>query len=104
MKLSQVYLDAAKYVDGSAAKNRWFDGKWSHRPCCPSINEKLPRNGVFYNHLAHVGFREAFRPGNHPNYWFGKCWGLNEKQNNKRKDHRVFALLFMRELAKDAKL
>ena len=97
MKYSQLYKDAALCVDKSTKRARYFgllDVEYHHSGCCVALScvgATAPMNKAFKKVF---GKRREL-------YWFGEPWSACEKTNKERKDHRVFALLLMAELAKD---
>lgn len=110
MKLSQVYLNAAKAVFDSGLHRPW-DSSFSHTVACHGI---YLQTGFFHT-PAHKAFATAFKPRGRSIHepWFGGTYTDYHTEagkiralegHNKKLNHRVFALLFMRELAKDAKL
>ncbi len=72
-----------------------------HQACCITIS--LSAKCLADRELAKYGFIKAFRPINWSNYdyWFGHPYGDTKDILKLRKQHRVFAMLIMAELAKD---
>lgn len=103
MKTSAVYLKAAKIIDMSLES----DGR--HDACCWALTIAYEDSTSRQDHIIHTGFATAFKPEDNPIWWFGaRSWGYpSRKEYNKlvrNKEHRVYAMLFMHELAKDAGL
>jgi len=107
MKLSQVYLYAAQKVDLSQHLHNGF----VFHPCACGAIDSLTSEQV----IDGIGaFATVFKPRNRRmgQTWFGSAYTSfhpEEREaaltsNRQHQDHRVFALLFMCELAKDAKL
>ena len=96
MKYSQLYKDAALYVDMSTTIARYcspWDVDYRHSGCCFALSR------VGATAPMHTAFRKVF--GKPTPYWFGDIYSISRKTNKERKEHRIFALLLMAELAKD---
>jgi len=104
MKYSEVYLKAAELVDSCFTD---FSG-WKaahHAPLCAAVS-RVEMGGWRVIEPAWKVFMQGTPD---KAFWFGspfehKSSGYpesSEEELNKRKEHRVFALLLMAELAKD---
>ena len=97
-KVAEMFLLAAELVD--------YGSTIGHRACCSAIgfaqaDVHAPSHVVC---AAKAGFATAFRPKHSGPYWFGHPWtysSAGRKALERRKQHRIFAMLFMHELAKD---
>jgi len=111
-QVEQLFRLAAEKIDGSARRTPWYSiygNGYTHQAGCEAIHSSTVSivgggwhvaNDKLFN-CAHKGFSKVFKPRNYDVYWFGEPCCFLESINTKRKNHRVFAMLFMAELAKD---
>lgn len=94
--IERAFRVAAEILHNSHYK--WSDGVVSHYPACNCVVGTLSTTRP-----ALLGFAEVFRPNgiHHYDLWFGPTAGIKEHEILHHQNHRVFALLFMAELAKD---
>ena len=94
-KLSSHFLAVARKCD-IAYEIVWNPGMYYCDAACPKIKGRK----------AYEGWVTAFKPDRKKkgDRWFDGYRSMSEQEIIKRKDHRVFALLFMSELAKDQNL
>ena len=99
MKTSEIFLSVAEKVDNIHSYTEWpeFYVKpyicYNATYCCPYL---LTDENI-------RAFALAFKPTGIDlnDGWFGQASSRNFKTLRKRQDHRVFAMLLMREMAKD---
>lgn len=101
MKLSEIYVEAAKMVaQGRDAAERYALHGNHHLCACPAVIQVcLERRGPTYKALHR--FREYFRPAGRSDeqVWFGKCTTDNPVEDLERNQaYRVTALLLMAQI------
>lgn len=94
MKLSEKYLNVAEFIFGFYEEELSKDNINWRMPICPQLD---------YSTLP--AFRTAFKPEwrNNEDRWYDdfRKLSVTTAEYNQIRDHRVFSLLIMHELAKD---
>lgn len=98
--MAATFLDAADYIDAGRPNG--------HPACCIALAWASQGMGEKNYKDMQEGFAKVFQPKRDPAYWFGNNFSghsiLDNMSEKRNRQHRVYAMLFMSELAKDVGL